>query len=424
MATQAGCFTFAAMNLKQAIRLLKTAPLLRPVLLAIDGLLWLTDTLALVGNRRQPGTRPGLVVLKFDALGDYLMLRPYLRHLKEQPDYQPYSFCLCGNVAFRQLAEFADADLFDSFIWVDIYKLSTKPLYRWRVARQLRRRGFAVSLNPTYSRVLVLDDFLTRVAGAAVRLGAVADQTNSTPVEARWGNRYFTRLLPTTPAIVFEAERNRQLFGALLQTAVPLLPLSLPVGPEPRVALPSTYVILSPGAGAPDKIWHMARFATVLTTLNALRPDLPVVVTGTPAETALYDELKTYLPAGLPVVSLVGVLSQAELITAVARARLVLANDSGIVHMAAAVGTPCLSLSAGKSLVRWHPYPAGLAPMIQHVYPAYFDRWAGQFDRIAPDTAAEAPVPVDSLDTDRVATALRQLLRDTDQRFSTPSTVK
>lgn len=398
------------MNLKQSIRLLKTSPWLRPVLLSIDGILWLVDTVAILTTHRQVPAKPTLAILKFDALGDYLMLRAYVRQLRAQPDYQLYSFCLVGNAAFRQMAEFADVDLFDSFHWVDIYKLSTQPVYRLQTGRKLRRLGFAMTFTPTYSRVLVLDDFMTRICNAEARIGCVTDLANTTALEASWGNRYFTRLLPTDAAVVFEAERNRQVFSQLLGQPVSLLPLQLPAVSVTHVALPSTFVVVSPGAGAPDKIWPMRRFADVLITLHKLRPDWSVLVTGTAGEAYLYDELKTHLPANLPVQSLMGKLSQGELIGVVKKARLVLANDSGIVHIAASVGTPCLSLSAGKSIVRWHPYPAAIAPHIRHVYPAFFDGWMHRLPELAPTVVAEAPVPVDSLTTDRVTQALRQLL--------------
>lgn len=402
------------MKLKESIRLLKTSPWLRPVLLAIDAVLWLVDTLSILTTRRQPSATPTLAILKFDALGDFLMLRAYVRHLRAHPDYRSYSFCLVGNSAFRQMAEFADADLFDSFIWVDIYKLSTQPVYRFQTGRTLRRSGFTMTFTPTYSRVLVLDDFMTRVCTAEARIGCVTDLANTAALEARWGDSYFTRLLPTDTGVVFEAERNRQIFSQLLGQSLPLLPLQLPGVSLTNVALPDTFVILSPGAGAPDKIWPMSRFAEVLHTLHQLRPNWAILVTGTAGEAPLYHALTTHLPADMPVQSLMGKLSQGELIGVVQRARLVLANDSGIVHIAASVGTPCLSLSAGKSIVRWHPYPAAIAPRVRHVYPAFFDDWMHRLPELAPAVVAEAPVPVDSLTTDRVTQALRQLLAGID----------
>jgi ADP-heptose:LPS heptosyltransferase len=412
------------MKLKQSIRLLKTSPWLRPVLLAIDAVLWLTDTLVILTAQRTKPVKPTLAVLKFDALGDYLMLRAYIRYIRQLPQYQSYSFCLVGNVAFRQMAEFADADLFDSFVWIDIYQLSTQPIYRFQTTRKLRQRGFSVTLSLIRSRVLVLDDFLTRVCGAPTRIGCVTDLTNTTAIEARWGDVYFTQLLPAEPEIVFEAERNRRLTSQLLNHPVPLLPMQLPAVSADQLTLPDTFVILSPGAGAPDKIWPMTCFAEVLTFLHELRPELPILVTGTASEVYLYEQLKASLPPQVPVQSLVGTLSQEELIGVVQKARLVLANDSGIVHIAASVGTPCLSLSAGKSIVRWHPYPATIAPHIRHVYPVYFDDWLHRLPELAPAVAAEAPVPIDSLDMERVKRALWQLITDTDQRFTNPISVK
>ncbi|GAB3941776.1 glycosyltransferase family 9 protein [Spirosoma harenae] len=412
------------MDLKRAIRLLKTSPILQPVLLAIDGVLWLVDTLVIWSTRRQKTEKPTLLLLKLDSLGDYLLVRNYIRLLKKHPVYQHYSFCLAGNIAFRDMAEFADTDLFDSTIWIDIYKLSTRPFYRFAIGRELRKQSFSISINPTYSRVLVLDDFMTRVAGATTRMGCETDLANCSRIEASWGNTYFTQLFHSVKEIVFEAERNRQLFSQILGETLPLLPLNLPAAPKLRIELPNSFVVISPGAGAPDKIWPMERFAESLIWLNSLRPKLAIVVTGTKGEIPLYDELRQHVPDYISMLSLMGKLSQPELVGVVKKATLVLANDSGIVHIAAAVGTPCLSLSAGKAIVRWHPYPKEIASHVRHIYPEFFDQWEGRFTELAPSVVATAPVEIQRLDVQRVNDAIRQALIDFDVLANKPLSEK
>ncbi len=398
------------MNLKTVIRFLKTAPLMVPVLAGINSALWLIDRFA-IWTSPVPKTDPNaLLVIKVDLLGDYILFRAYLRYLKQHPTYQQYRLTFVGNIAFRQIAQYVDADLVNRFIWVDIYKLTTNPRYRFQTVRQIRQTGYALTFCPSYSRVLVLDDFLALASGAPIRIGCVPDSTNAKPWEVWLGNRCYTQLLPTIPQIMFEAERNREIISELLHEEVPLLSVGFPHQFIKVPVLPPPYMIISPGAGAPDKIWPMARFAEILTYLNDKYPTYKLVITGTPAEQPLMNELRHCLPVGFPLIDKVGKLTQEDLITVVAHAHFVLANDSGIVHIAAALNVTCMSLSAGKSLVRWHPYPAAMTTCIHYVYPEFFDRWKGRFDELAPQVMGIAPVSIQTLDVARVKEAIDNCL--------------
>ena len=69
-----------------------------------------------------------------------------------------------------------------------------------------------------------------------------------------------------------------------------------------------------------------------------------MVLTGSDDERALVDELRARMTA--PAVSLVGQLSLAELAAVIARAPLLVTNNTGPAHIAAAVGTPVVDLYA------------------------------------------------------------------------------
>jgi heptosyltransferase-2 len=95
------------------------------------------------------------------------------------------------------------------------------------------------------------------------------------------------------------------------------------------------YVVMSPGALWATKQWPTERFGAL-----AARADVPVVLTGSPAEKELCASVHAQAPRAL---NLCGTLSLAELGGVLAGARAVVANDSGPMHMARALGVPTLT---------------------------------------------------------------------------------
>jgi ADP-heptose:LPS heptosyltransferase len=103
-------------------------------------------------------------------------------------------------------------------------------------------------------------------------------------------------------------------------------------------------VVLHPGATDPRRRWPTTSFAELATALAADGAD--VVVVGDASEVALAEDILARVPADLPgqVSSAAGAASMAELVTLLLRASLVVANDSGPRHLAAALGTSTVGI--------------------------------------------------------------------------------
>jgi ADP-heptose:LPS heptosyltransferase len=117
-------------------------------------------------------------------------------------------------------------------------------------------------------------------------------------------------------------------------------------GPEP-------YVVLHPGASVPARAWSPERCAAAVAGLAAAGHR--VVVTGGPAEAGLTRHVAGDLSG--QVVDLGGRTSFAELAAVLAGASAVVVGNTGPAHLAAAVGTPVVSLFAPVvPAARWAPY--------------------------------------------------------------------
>jgi ADP-heptose:LPS heptosyltransferase len=113
---------------------------------------------------------------------------------------------------------------------------------------------------------------------------------------------------------------------------------------------PGRYVVVHPGASVPARAWSPDRCAE---TVGALRDaGHRVVVTGGPNEKELTSSV-----AGLDGLDLGGRTTYAELAGVLAAADALVVGNTGPAHLAAAVGTPVVSLFAPVvPAARWAPH--------------------------------------------------------------------
>ena len=101
-------------------------------------------------------------------------------------------------------------------------------------------------------------------------------------------------------------------------------------------------IILNPGANRADKRWSAANFAELADRLRARHPHT-VVVNGAPGESAVLEEICRKSAPGVVNLSSRG-SSLGALMAVVRRADLLITNDTGPRHLAAALGTPAVVL--------------------------------------------------------------------------------
>ena len=107
------------------------------------------------------------------------------------------------------------------------------------------------------------------------------------------------------------------------------------------------YAVLLPGTNWQTKRWPVERFTALAWALRE-RLGLESVVAGGPSEVALGEQVGA--------LNLAGQTSLRELVALLERARLVVANDSGPMHIAAALGRPLVTVFGPTNPVRTGPY--------------------------------------------------------------------
>jgi ADP-heptose:LPS heptosyltransferase len=109
------------------------------------------------------------------------------------------------------------------------------------------------------------------------------------------------------------------------------------------------YVVVHPGATAPSRRWLPERFAAVVDALAA--DGARIVLTGVRSEAAVTAAVRE--AASAPIVDLTGRTSLGGLAAVLARARLLVGNDTGTAHLAAALAVPSVTVFQAGELARW-----------------------------------------------------------------------
>ncbi|MBD2101974.1 glycosyltransferase family 9 protein [Leptolyngbya sp. FACHB-261] len=121
---------------------------------------------------------------------------------------------------------------------------------------------------------------------------------------------------------------------------------------QPLFALPTEpYVCIHAGARDPNRRWSPQQFAAVADVLAA--QGLKIVLTGSAAEAELTQAVATAMSS--PCLNLTGQTSLGALAALLKGAQLLVCNDTGVSHLAAALQVNSVVIFTGSDPKRWAP---------------------------------------------------------------------
>lgn len=215
------------------------------------------------------------------------------------------------------------------------------------LADRLRQRHYGQALVMSRKWKAALAPWL---AGIPVRTGFVGEMRFGLINDVRPGERQLPRMIDQMGALALPK-------GAALPAEWPLPELQVPpheiaawraargLGTEER-----PIVTLSPGAVGEGKAWPPTSYGALAQAL--VRDRASVWVLGGPNEAAIAKQIAE--TAGAGVRDLTG-NDLRDAILAMAAADVAVTNDSGLMHVAAAIGTPTVAIFGPTSPWHWKP---------------------------------------------------------------------
>jgi ADP-heptose:LPS heptosyltransferase len=325
-------------NLRKALNLL------------IKGILYLGDSFLLltkIGSKMQRS----VLIVRIDAIGDFILWLDSAQYFKKI--YPDKKIILLGNHSWTNLAK--KLPFWDEVWELDRLKFIRNPTYRFLLLRKFRKAGLEVVIQPVYSREFFYGDVIVRISGAQEKIGSAGDCSNIHAIEKKISDRFYTRLIPTSPQPLMELKRNAEFMCGLGINIKAGLPDLAPVlkGVENPLHHVNGYYVLFPGAGRRIKQWPITRFAALSDKIYR-RCALMAVVCGSPDEKHLAESLISQIDA--PNINMAGKTNLIELAAIIKGASFLVGNDTSAIHLAAAVSTPALCILGGGHYGRFMPY--------------------------------------------------------------------
>ncbi|MEV4257906.1 glycosyltransferase family 9 protein [Spirillospora sp. NPDC049652] len=280
-----------------------------------------------------------VLVARQDSLGDVLLAGPALRAVAARADE---TVLLCGprGRAAADLLPGPDRVIEWCAPWIDPDRVPVEPAEISAITERLRGFDRALILTSFHQSPLPLA-LLLRLAGTPW-IGGISEDYPGSLLDLRHRPDADVPEAARMTALATEAGFPPVDDGRL-RVRGPLPDMSaLTCGPG--------YVVVHPGTSVPARAWPPHRHAEAVRLLA--ESGRRVVVTGDRGEKALTAEV-----AGDHALDIGGRTGFAELAAVLAGADAVVVGNTGPAHLAAAVGTPIVSLFAPTvPAARWAPY--------------------------------------------------------------------
>jgi len=302
-------------------------------------------------RRRSKATSRGILVIKFWGLGSLQLASPAVRALRrEHPSAKLTLLTLSGNRDFAR-----GLKLFDEVRCLELGGAGALSLRLLRMLRELRSsrfdRVYDFEFFTWFSAIASLASGAPRTFGFAapgVRRGGL--HTDTVPFNRYW---HVARNFRALAGGETGAEVGPEDLSVFQVEEAHERELSRVLASDERAL-----VVINPNAGdlAPERRWPAERFGAIAAKL-AREDGARVVITGSRSER---DKTRAVLSAAGPHVSgriqdLGGALSIGGLNALFRRADLVITNDSGPMHLAAAQGAPTVGLFGPETPVMYAP---------------------------------------------------------------------
>ena len=290
-----------------------------------------------------------IALLKPSALGDIVHSLPVLSALKDL--YPAAAIDWVVNQSFEPLI----AGHPDLHATVPFQRAAFKTgllkaaQYSVQFAGQLRKNRYDLVVD---LQGLLRTGLMAAATGAPVRLGLANAREAS--------HRFYTDRIAVPDADALHAvDRYWRIVEALggghlaKRFHVPLHPLELESVGRDFAAFPRPWMAVAPGSKWLTKRWPPAHFAALADRAQNEFGGT-VFLVGAGEDAPLADSIRTQLRGSC--IDLTGKTSLPKLAALLSRADVMIANDTGPLHLAAAIGTPCVAPYTCTKVVKHGPY--------------------------------------------------------------------
>lgn len=284
-----------------------------------------------------------VLIVPYVWIGDFVRCHSVVKLLRAQVPGRPVD--IVSSALCAPLADYMPG--IRRTIVIDLPRRRLGVALQRQLASQLAQEHYGQALVMSRKWKAALAPWL---AGIPLRTGFAGEARFGLLNDMRWGERKLPRMIDQMGALALSRDATPPADWPLPELQVPRDEIERWRAQRGLIAEARPIVTLSPGAVGAGKAWPAGHYSELARALA--KDGASVWVLGGPSETPIAKQIAN---AGGPRVRDLTSNDLRNAILALATADISVTNDSGLMHVSAAIGTPTVAIFGPTSPWHWKP---------------------------------------------------------------------
>lgn len=304
-----------------------------------------------------------LLFVRTDGIGDFIFDLPYIKYIKASKKYKDYKIILMGNSNNVQLGKKYASLYIDDYIKIN-HADGCK-----RIQKDIKNISFTTIINPIDSKLNTITELAIKDIKAKEKICHkgffCADELKTQEQETTDIINNYTKVIDTGEKIMFVGDRCHLFFELLLEENIPYAEKLKDIAINPDIN--SDFIVVSPFSRSEDRIYSPENFAKIIDFIT-VNFNIPVLIIGDEREHEQAEYIKYLCCKQNMIYNMAGKLTIQESILYIRMSKLLVANETGTVHIAQNHNVRTVCISNGSYMGTFQPY-SGNESYVTYVYP-------------------------------------------------------
>lgn len=314
--------------------------------------------------KNKNGNSTTILVVKPDAIGDYIMFRNLMEAVILNKKNEKYNFYLLANSRLKTFIYEVDRHLYKDVIYYEEGITNRYKSYI-RFCFTIKKIKAHKVIYSVFSRRELFDDFISK-SGATYKISPESDSANQSKESLQKTNSTYTSIIKPRVQNIHEFERYKYFLEDCFEEKIEINKPELKKS-DVKNSIQNNRIIICPGSNEKYKIWSPENFAQLINLIKEQFPQYIIDIVCGPNE----EYLGQLIQANTKQVNKqINVTSIVSLCQEIENSKMVISNDSAPIHIAVAYSIPNICIFNGSRYGRFVPYPESISESSSVVIPS------------------------------------------------------
>lgn len=300
-------------------------------------------------NKILTKTSKSIIINKTDAIGDYLLFRPFLNIIRSS--YPNYKIILIGNIQWKQLSESLDCKNVDEFIWIDKKKIDFNDLNLYTIDFLLNIIFYRCekAIYPVYSRDYTFGDLIMSFIYSKDKISYIGDDVNQ--ISNFKNDKIYTKLIKVNEGHDFE--KHKVFFEKLINRKINQNEIDYKLSNKSKK---NNIITICPGSSQNHKMWPNSNWILTIDFLLMKYTNYSINILGGTEISEFGKFIDEKYNQNQKINNLINQTTLLDVIDIISQSSLLITVDSMSVHVGYQTNTPTICIYKGNHYGRFLPY--------------------------------------------------------------------